>query len=322
MVKNRRYGERIRQRLKSVLAKVIIVGLMFGMAQRSTQAATVEIDCDQHATINGAIGNLKPGDTLVVTGMCMEKIVIPRNMHNITLDGQGKATIQSPKPAKPGPPMFPLFIEGTDITVRGFTIEGGLHGIHLSGPASAVIDGNTIQNAVVGIHIDKQSIGSIVSNTIKNNRHMGIHVNENSYARIGFLIPPHSKPLPNIVSNNDGNAIVVDRSSSAWIVGNVIRGNKGHGVLVDRNSQVDVVANTIAANTGDGIHVQHNSGVNLSDEGSERNDGPNITPKVAMNAGFGIWCSVEGYAAGPQGSLAGAKGAKHIESACTDNVIE
>lgn len=322
MARERRCVERIRQRLKTGLATVMIVGLVFGMEQGSALAAAVEIDCDQLAPINGAIGNLKPGDTLVVSGMCVEKIVIPRHMHNITLDGQGKATIQAPKPSKPGPPVFPVFIEGTNITIKGFTIEGGYHGIHLSGPASAVIDGNIIQHADVGIHIDKGSLGMIINNTIKKNHHMGIHVNENSYARIGFLIPPRPKPLPNVVSNNGGNAIVVDRSSSAWIVGNIIKENKGHGVLVDRNSQVDVVANTIAANTGDGIHARHNSGVNLSDEGSERNDGPNITLKDSINAGFGIRCGVDGYVAGPQGSLAGTKGAKHFENACTDNVVE
>ena len=307
----------------SHIALCVIV-LILGLWEVSADAATISIDCDLKETIGGALSRLRSGDTMVVTGTCRESVSIQRQACKITLDGQGKATIQGPDPTlvPTSPTAFAIFVEGTDITIKGFTIFGGSHGIHLSGPATAVIDGNVISKTGGAIHFDKGSVGSITNNRIEHNLGMGIHLIENSYARIGFRVPTVPIPMSNIINNNIGHGIAVDRHSSAWIMGNTVTGNNGHGVQIDRNSQADVVNNTIEGNTGDGINVRHNSGVNLSSEGSERIDGPNMTHNNTKNKGYGIGCEVGGYVAGPQGSLIGAKGRKRFGSACTDRVTD
>jgi parallel beta-helix repeat protein len=305
------------------LRAAIVVALIV-LKSGTAEAATVSIDCDAGASLAKAIGGLKPGDTLEVSGTCKENVLISADVVGITLAGRGRATIEHPTGGEGvGPATHVIYVRGRLVTITGFTVRGGNDGIHLSGPAHAVIDGNVIiQNKGRGIHVDKGSIAQIVRNTIQDNGGVGINVTEHSYARIGFLIPPDAKPAPNTIRSNGGTAIHVERSSSAWIVGNAIRGNAGNGVTVDRNSQADVLANAIAGNRGDGIAATHNSGVNLVSEGTTRQDGPNLTDSTDMNAGVGIRCSVGGYVAGPVGTLTGGGGVKAIESGCLDRLAQ
>ena len=184
-----------------------------------------------------------------------------------------------------------------------------------------MIDGNVIvNNAGRGIHIDKGSVAQIINNTIQNNRSAGINVAENSYARIGFFIPPSETLAPNTIQNNGGHGINVERASSAWIVGNMISNIKGSGISVNRSSQADIVANVINANGGDAIAASHNAGVNLRSEASPRREGPNQTASTLKNGGVGIRCVFGGYIDGPLGTLVGTQGAKEFDNTYVDRV--
>jgi parallel beta-helix repeat protein len=285
--------------------------------------STIAVDCDAGGTIGRALNTAKPGDTVLVSGTCRESVFIQPEVTRIVLNGQKKATIQHPGgPTMPGPAAHAVYIRGRMITITGFRITSSAEdGIHLSGPAHAVIDGNVIsQNKGRGVHLDKGSVAQVVNNTITDNGGAGINVTERSYARIGFLIPPDSLPRPNIIQNNGGDGIHVERSSAAWIVANTIVGNNGSGIGIDRGSEADVVANTINGNHGDGIVATHNSGVNLQSIGSPRRDGSNRTDPALKNRGVGVRCSVGGYVDGPLGTLTGILGAKQFDSTCIDRV--
>lgn len=283
------------------------------------EAATLTVDCNAGEKIQQKIVLAKPGDTVLVSGTCSENVAVPSEVVRITLDGQGKAVIQAP-----GTTADAIFIRGKEITVKGFTLTGGRDGIHLSGAAagaSAIIDGNTIQRTGrYGIHVDSGSVGRIVNNRIENIPNAGIDITENSYARIGFLVPSRPEPGPNTIRNNGSHGIAVSRASSAWIANNTIANNKGGGVFVNRNSQADVVGNTISGNGGDGITASQNSGVNLRSEGTAVRQGPNQTDPTAKNAGFGVKCSIGGYAEGPLGTLSGTQGAKEFDNSCVDRL--
>jgi parallel beta-helix repeat protein len=280
-------------------------------------AATLTVDCDAGGTIMNAVGKARAGDTVLVSGTCREHVNIASEMVRITLDGQKKATVHHPGLAAES--QHAVYIRGTEITIKGFTVTGGLDGIHLSGPASAVIDGNTVvNNRGRGIHIDKGSIARILNNTIEGSGVMGISITGTSYAYIGVFIPRLPALSPNTIRNNAGPGITIERSSGAWIVGNTIGNNKGSGIVVTRNSHADVVSNAINANGGDGISVSYNGGANLSAEG--RKDGPNRSAAGQSNNGVGIRCMVGGYVDGPIGSVAGSQGAKVIEHGCVDRV--
>jgi parallel beta-helix repeat protein len=286
---------------------------------------TIAVDCGTGATIASALSTAKPGDTVLVSGTCRESVFIQPEATRIVLNGQGKATIQHPGGAtRPGPAAHGVYIRGRMITVTGFRITGAPEdGIHFSGPAHAIIDGNVIvQNKGRGILLDKGSVAQVANNTITDNGGAGIKVSESSYARIGFIIPPDATPRPNIIQSNGGAGIHVERNSSAWVVGNTIVANNGPGIAIDRSSEADVVANTINGNRGDGIVATRNSGVNLHSTGSPRRDGPNRTDPALKNNGVGVRCSIGGYVDGPLGTLIGTLGAKQLDSGCIDRLTK
>jgi parallel beta-helix repeat protein len=286
---------------------------------------TIAVDCSTGGTIASALSSAMPGDTVLVSGSCRESVYIRPEATRIVLNGQGKAIINHPGGAvAPGPAAHGVYIRGRMITITGFRITGAPEdGIHFSGPAHAIIDGNVIvQNKGRGILLDKGSVAQLGNNTITDNGGVGIKVSESSYARIGFIIPPDATPRSNIIQTNGGAGIQVERSSSAWIVGNTIVANNGPGIAIDRGSEADVVGNTINANRGDGIVATRNSGVNLHSTGSPRREGPNRTDPALKNSGLGVRCSVGGYVDGPLGSLSGLLGAKQFDNGCIDRLTQ
>ena len=279
----------------------------------STNAATLSVDCDAGNTITAALGSVKPGDTVLVSGTCKEQVSVAPEIVRITLDGQKKTTVQHP--GGQAASVHAVYIRGKEITIKGFTVTGGQDGIHLSGPASAVVDGNLVtKNSGRGIHIDKGSVVRILNTTVEQSGGIGIDVTGASYAYIGVFIPRVPALAPNTIRNNGGPGINIERTSGAWIVGNTISNNKESGIAVHRNSQADVIANVINGNGGDGITVSYNSGVNFDSE--PRKDGPNKTTQ--NNGGAGIKCMIGGYVDGPLGTLAGTKGAKEFDKTCVD----
>jgi parallel beta-helix repeat protein len=271
----------------------------------TANAATITVDCDTGGTIMGALANIKPGDTVLASGACKEHVNIAPEIARITLDGQKKTTIHHPGGTQTSP--HAVYIRGKEITIKGFTVTGGLDGIHLSGPASTVIDGNVVvKNSGRGIHIDKGSIARILNTTVEQSGGIGIDVTGASYAYIGVFIPRVPALAPNTIRNNGGPGINIERTSGAWIVGNTVSNNKGDGIAVHRNAQADVIANTINANGGDAISVSFGSGVNFASE--PRKDGPNQTAAGQGNGGVAVRCVAGGYVDGPMGTLAGTQG--------------
>jgi parallel beta-helix repeat protein len=277
-------------------------------------AATFQFVCGQQRTISDALQRLRPGDTLSVSGACNENVLIPEQVVNIILDGQGTATINGPNASS-----ATITVRGDGITIRNFaSISGGETGITVTRGGAALIDSNVIQNTGTnGIVVTQSSSARIINNTIQGNPQTGILINESSSARIGFNMPDDTEASPNLIQNNKENGILVARSSSGRIVGNTISGNTGHGVLVHRVSHGDVSSNTIDSNAGDGVFVFRNSGVNLGeDTGSGIFDLPNTT-KV-NNGGFGIRCAINSYGDGRIGTLNGASGAVSFAANCVN----
>lgn len=86
-----------------------------------TVPASFTVDCDAGQTIQGALGgNLIPGDTLLVSGMCDENVTLSAAKAELTLDGQRSATNVGAT-INGG-----ITIIGRAITVKGFTVTGGV----------------------------------------------------------------------------------------------------------------------------------------------------------------------------------------------------
>jgi parallel beta-helix repeat protein len=310
-------GDEMNQLTTRVAAGMMALAAGLCLPVTWANAATLNVDCDTGATIMSALAKVQAGDTVLVSGTCKEHVNIAPELVRITLDGQKKTTIQYP--GTPAASPHALYNRGKEITIKGFTVTGGQDGIHLSGPASAVIDGNVvIKNSGRGIHIDKGSIARILNTTVEASGGIGIDVTGASYAYIGVFIPRVPALAPNTIRNNGGAGINIERTSGAWIVGNTIANNKESGIAVHRNAQADVIANVINANGGDAISVSFGSGVNFASE--PRKDGPNQTGPGLNNGGVAIRCTVGGYVDGPIGTLAGTQGVKSFDNSCVDRV--
>jgi parallel beta-helix repeat protein len=277
-------------------------------------AAPHQLTCNGQNTISDDLKLLEPGDTLLVSGMCKENVVIPEEINNVTLDGQGTAAINGPDATN-----ATITIRGKGITIRNFaSITGGETGIVVTRGGTATIDSNVIQKTGSnGIAVTLTSSARIINNTIEGNPATGIVINESSSARIGFLLPDDVQARPNIIQKNGENGITLTRSSNARIVGNTISGNMGDGILLNRVSHGDLSSNLIDGNGGDGVLVVRNSGVNLGeDTGTGIFDSPNTT-KV-NNTGFGIRCAINSYGDGRLGTLNGTAGAVSFAANCVD----
>ena len=308
--------------VSSLALRAAITIATLATVNHAVAQTTRPVDCSAGETVAAAVAAAKPGDTLALRGVCKETVMIPAEVTRLTIDGHGLATISHPTGiTTPGPSAHVVYIRGRGITVSGLRIHGGVDGVHLSGPAHAVIHHNVISgNKGRGIHVDKGSVAQIYDNVIERNEGGGVHITESSLARIGFLIPPQPQLQPNQIRGNGRYGIFVERGSTARIVGNRIEGNEGAGVMVDRSSEADVAANAISGNSGDAVAVSRNSGVNLTSEREGPIDGPNTTDPGSRNRGVAVRCEVGGYVAGPLGTLSGTSGTKAFDRTCVDRV--
>jgi parallel beta-helix repeat protein len=279
-----------------------------------SESSNEQLACGGQRTISEALRQLNPGDTLFVSGACNENVVIPEQVVNVVVDGQGTATINARDPSDPT-----INVRGSGITINNFvSITGGETGILVTRGGAATIDRNIIHNAGNnGIVVNLNSSARIVNNTVQGNPQSGIVITDSSAARIGFLQTGDTAARPNFIQNNGENGIAVVRSSHARLVGNTISGNGDNGVIVTRVAHADISSNTIDSNGGDGVFVFRNSGVNLGeDTGSGIFDAPNTTN--VNNVGFGIRCAINSYGDGRIGTLNGASGAVSFAANCVN----
>jgi hypothetical protein len=281
------------------------------------RSRTHTLTCRPDKTIGQAIKRLKPGDTLLVSGICNEHLQLGEEVQRITLDGQGAAEITADSSANA------VTVTGRAVTIRGFTITGGAQGIAVLDGGSAVIDGNTIQFAAMnGVTVFRNSTAHILNNTIQNNASSGIQLQNSSSARIGFTGPPSARlRASNTIRNNGAPGIQVLRGSSAQIFSNTIENNGSHGVIVDRNAQAEVSACDIAGNAGDGIRGMRNSGVDIGSDATGQTPQFDDDTNTGTNGGFGVRCTIDGFVDGRLGTLTGTSGGKSFAEACTDSVL-
>lgn len=270
-----------------VLVCVLVLLLLPSVGE--AQTCTVTRFGTPFASIQAAVIQ---GGTVLVSGICNESVTIGHGQ-NVTLDGQGTATLQGTIPNN-----ATITVSG-DATIRDFlSIRGGQDGVRVIRGGFAVI----------------------VNSKLELNTRDGIALVEGGTARIGVLRGDDAAASPNIIQNNGRRGVTVTRSSTARIVGNTIQNNTEDGVLVSRVSHADISSNTINGNGDDGIFVSQNSGVNLgNDTGTTIFDLPNTT--TVNNGGFGIACSSNSYANGRSGSLKGNSGPEGFDASCVNSLV-
>ena len=214
-------------------------------------ADTEEVECPDD-TIQEAVDDAEPGDTILVSGTCNE---------SITIDKDGIKLIANPGAKIIGPAGSGSLIRvrALNVEITGFTtLTGDRAGITVERSGSAVISDNTVKNSGgFGITITGGSSAILENNTVKKNGSHGIRVTDSSFARI----EPN-----NLVMDNGGHGIIVHRSSAARIFGNTITGSlNSTGILVTASGSADINENIITDNVGDGISVSSSSSARLAE---------------------------------------------------------
>ena len=234
---------------------VFVAFFLFLLSVGETQGAPPKpfvVECPG-GSIQAELDGVQPGETLTVSGFCNEGVRITEQIHDITLDGQGTATINSPTGRNT------IIVRGRGIVIKGFTISGGSNGILVQrGGAAAIID-----------------------NTIENNDR-GIQVSEGASARIGFS-SVNDPVSPNRIRNNANEGIRVRRHSAARIVGNMISGNRD-GIVVREVSWAEISDNVIEDNSRRGISVFSNSGVDLDSNNTNVIGGQDVGIRCRNNS--------------------------------------
>lgn len=280
------------------------------------EAAIKSVTCPLQA-LQARLKTLKPGDTLLVNGICDENVIITEDLQHIILDGQGVATVGGPDAGAPT-----ITVTGRGITIRGFfSITGGQDAIRIERGGTATIADNTIQNSGRnGILVVENASARIVNNTIQNNPGHGVSVSQSSSAHVGFLTVD-TGASPNTIQDNGAAGVFVGDSSSAIIVSNLIQGNTVDGITVQQVSHAQISGNTIDANGQFGVFALENSGVNLGSSPTPLFDVPNDTTPGQENTNFGVRCRTGGYAKGDLGTLTGIPGGKDIAATCIDEIV-
>ena len=191
-------------------------------------AQTSKLTCGHGKSIGESLKKLKPGDTLLVSGTCIENLLIPEEVLNVVLDGQGTAQIN---PLNPNDNT--VNIRGRGIVLKRFIVAGGNRAIALQNGAAAILTENVIERAQT----------------------FGVQISRNTFARV----------LGNTIRDNGSDGVNVRLGSGADIFNNLIAGNRG-GVNVDSGGSADISGNHIFGNAEDGVRLRDNSHVRFSDD--------------------------------------------------------
>jgi Right handed beta helix region len=211
------------------------------------------VNCDRGENIAEVLAKAEPGDTIRVTGTCVERVSIKTD--RITLDGQGAATLDGG-----GGPTSEfdgvLTIDGASgVTIQGFTVQNGpgegILGTH--GAAFSVRNTTVQDNGSTGVVVAEGSTAELTDCSILRND-AGIDVFTQS-----------SAVLKGSIRTNDNllNGATVNGTSIIEIRGAQVEAsrNGGEGLAAGSNSQLAVFGFagsqgstfTIDANGGGGI---------------------------------------------------------------------
>jgi hypothetical protein len=157
-------------------AQVNLLLVVSLVALSSAYAAPIRVDCNRGGSINATLATLASagntrGITIFVTGTCRENIFIYPFDH-LKLQASPIATIQD---ASNGTlPTVEIF-DSYDVTLIGFTINGGVQAVNCNTDSNCTLYLDRIQGAVDGVRF-AGSHGRVLNSTVSNNSSRGIVV--------------------------------------------------------------------------------------------------------------------------------------------------
>lgn len=146
---------------------------------------TYTVDCDKGHSINKALSEVLPGDTIIIRGTCHEQVTITTD--RLTLDGRGDATLDGQANVCDLGPFEEtntgqLEIDGAQgVVVTGIRIQGSpVDGIYVRNAAAVKIRDTDVRNSCDdGIQSDQSAV-TLENSSFNENQESGINLFENS----------------------------------------------------------------------------------------------------------------------------------------------
>ena len=183
----------------------------------ATSAKTIYVP-DEYATIQKAVKNADPGDTIIVRDAVyfiyyFNTIRVDKRLTLRSENGSKNCIVQA---VSPDDGVF--YVTADYVNISGFTIIDGDYGIYLYNAENCNITNNFISNNEYGIQLKSSSNNVITGNSVSNNEWWGIYLNSSS----NNVITGNS-----ILDNGDG--IELEDSNNNTITGNTLSDN-GYGI--------------------------------------------------------------------------------------------
>jgi hypothetical protein len=225
------------------------------------------VDCNRSGSISATLAGLaQSGNTRAVTifvkGTCKENITIVAFDHLI-LQSAPIATLQD---ASNGSAPVVTISNSYDVTLQGFTINGGSSGVGCFQESFCTLYLNTIQQSSgEGVRVARAS-ALLLNNNIVSNAVRGISVVNDSKLHT----------ISNTIRNNSGGpGIVVLSDSYLFGEGDMIQSNPV-GILAQSGSVVRFAGLTVSNNTGDGVRLESGSTALFADNMITSNGGNGV----------------------------------------------
>ena len=255
-------------------SKWIILGLL-GIAiavlaiTTSATSRTIYVP-DDYTTIQEAIDNASPGDTIIVrNGTYNEGITIDKPLY-ITSEYGAQYTKIDAK----GTTDSTVLIGGsglTNVTLRGFNITGGnYYGIEVEDAAHIKLLENEVSGNLIGIMLFRTNDVEIGDNILHHNSWHGVNVGaythytkiigneifENTY---GIIAGSDNIKIHNNNLHDNARGVYLWKADQVEILHNVLHDNTEHGIYLYNSTNVVVHENNIFNNLqygiyNDGIH--------------------------------------------------------------------
>ena len=234
-----------------------------GDAQELSDGQVHRVNCDAGETITGALSQAQDVDTIMINGICHERVAV--NRHGITLDGGGSAVI---------------LVKGRqNISIRGLTVQNGLIGLHVDGGAAVELENITAQNNLPATNRGNDSGGSgVVVSRGSTVMLRGGRISGNG-GRAGLMITSGSNVVATglTVENNDVQGIGVYRNSLLELNDSLVTGGHNrYAIQVWSRSAAELSGVTITGNRGDGLAVSSDSYVDFENGAITDNGGRGV----------------------------------------------
>jgi hypothetical protein len=255
-----------------VLAIVITSGSVLA------EAGAKPVHCGKGQTLAKALATAQPGDTLVISGTCRERVTVA--LDRITLDGQGTAVIDG---GGGGPAEFAavVTVDGTSgVVIKGLTIRNG-PGEGILGQRRAaftVQDTKVHDNGSTGISVGGGSTAEVIDTSSQRNS-PGLDVYTGSSVILRGAIA---------ISQNFGNGAEINGQAVLEIRGAKVNAsdNGGTGIVVG-SGQLAIFGFAVSASST--LDASGNGFAGIIVGGSLFTVYPAVTVTASGNGVFGIF---------------------------------